>query len=208
MKTYLTNPAGRGYSRSDAALPNTEEIGHPVVDRGGNYRPMSFGPIGRAWKPRFGWAGTYGQRWLDERAPFWPADFDTRYFQAAPPDQQMPYLRGGEEITLHNLTPHARVDFHVPRLHLPLLLVRHRGPDEQLEPVIDTILLEPDLGRFTLIWRATVPMRRSCFDLRELVVGQARGAPYRLRRPSNRPRRTLDELVRLRRRALRAEAAS
>ena len=53
----------------------------------GAYRPMALGPVGRGWRPRLSYAGTYDQHWIDEVFPFLPADFDDRYYQAAPEDQ-------------------------------------------------------------------------------------------------------------------------
>ena len=50
---------------------------------------MSFGPVGRGWHPRLGYAGTYDQNWLDNVFPFLPADFRDDYYQAAPADQQI-----------------------------------------------------------------------------------------------------------------------
>lgn len=101
-RTYLTNPVGRGYAphkeRLDGQpMPHTEQAGHPIIDPAGSYRPMALGPIGRAWTPRAQLAGTYDQRWLDERAPFWPDDFDYRHFQAAPQDQWIPHPVGGNK---------------------------------------------------------------------------------------------------------------
>ena len=115
---YMPNPVGRGFHRQTdrkyvdgAPLPNTEESGHPVTGLDGHYRPMSFGPLGRHWQPRVAYAGTYDQKWLDEVCPFLPADFDERYFQAAPPDQQCPKFTGEQQVTLINLTPNGRCDF-------------------------------------------------------------------------------------------------
>jgi hypothetical protein len=210
VKTFLSNPVGRGYAPNEKdldgrPLPNTEEIGNPVVNPKGNYRPMSFGVVGRSWTPRAGFAGTYDQRWLDEQAPFWPRDFDLRYFQSAPSDQQMPYARGGEEISLRNVTPGGSADFKLPYLYVPLLFIPYQRQDRQVDPLLDTILFEPDLARFTMTWRATVPMRHSCFDIKEVVVGEPRPHPYRMRRPGNKPRKTLAELVRLRRQRSRSD---
>ena len=87
-------------------LPNTEAPGDPVTRPWGDYQPMGFGPIGRNWLPRLKLAGTYDQNWIDEVFPFLPADFDDRYYQAAPEDQQIDYPQGGEEVQL--LQPHAR----------------------------------------------------------------------------------------------------
>ncbi len=44
---------------------------------------------------------------MDEIALMLPADFNPLHFQAAPPDQRMPYPQGGEPIRLMNLVPPA-----------------------------------------------------------------------------------------------------
>jgi hypothetical protein len=132
VRSFLENPVGRGYAYykdkiDGRPLPNTEEGGHGVVDPGGSYRPMSFGALGRNWRTRVQYAGTYDQHWLDTRAPFWPDDFDCRYFQAAPPDQQIPYPSGGEEVVLKNLTPAGQVVFRLPRRSVPVWFLPYRG---------------------------------------------------------------------------------
>jgi hypothetical protein len=177
VRTYLENPVGRGYSYfkrnlDGRPLPNTEEFRKPVEKPNGNYRPMSFGPIGRNWQPRTRFAGTYGQDWLDYRAPFWPDDFDDRYFQAAPSDQQIPYPTGGEEVLLRNLSTDGYVSFKLPTVSMPVLFVPYRGRAEQLDSVIDTVVIEPDLGRFTMTWRVSYPLRRNCFELMRIVAGK------------------------------------
>jgi hypothetical protein len=177
VKTYLENPIGRGYSYfkngiDGHPLPNTEELGKPVENPAGSYRPMSLGPIGRNWQPRVRFAGTYDKDWLETRAPFWPDDFDYRYFQAAPAEQQIPHPVGGEEVVLRNLTADGHVSFKLPRLSMPVVLIPHRGRSQDIEAVIDTILIEPDLGRFMLTWRITYPVRKTLFDLLRIVVGK------------------------------------
>ncbi len=58
--------------------------------------PFGFGFVGRSSPGRAAFAGTYDRRWLDEVCPFLPEDFDHRYYQGAPPDQQYSHFRGGE----------------------------------------------------------------------------------------------------------------
>jgi len=115
VRSYLPNPVGRGWHHhiypelvNGAPVCNTEEINQPVRDPGGKYHPMAFGAIGRGWPSRIRYAGTYDQHWQDNVFPFLPADFDTRYYQCAPPDQQIAYPRGGEKVLLINLTPDGR----------------------------------------------------------------------------------------------------
>jgi hypothetical protein len=177
IKTYLANPAGRGYypltrDLDGKPLPNTEETGSPATGTNGSYRPMSFGFLGRNWPPRVKYAGTYDQKWLDNQSPFWPDDFDYRHFQATPEDQQISYPPGGEEVVLVNLTPHGVTRFKLPRMSMPVVFLPNQARDFQLDGTLDTVLIEPDKQRFMLTWRVTQPMKKSCFDMREVIVGQ------------------------------------
>jgi hypothetical protein len=180
IATYLKNPIGVGYypltrgkSLAGKPLPNTEEIGHPVRTTSGNYLPMSFGPVGRNFKSRFPLAGTYNKEWLESKAPFWPDDFNYLYFQAAPADQQIPYPKGGELLILKNLSPQGVTKFQVPCMSMPLLFIHPRGKDLQVNAVIDTIVIEPDKAQVMLTWRTSLPLRRNCFEIKQLVVGAA-----------------------------------
>ena len=63
-----------------------------------------FGPLAAHWQPRVQWGGTYGDKWAKDRQPLLPEDFDERFFQSAPEDQQAPtYLKGGEAVELVKL---------------------------------------------------------------------------------------------------------
>jgi hypothetical protein len=190
--TYLKNPVGVGYyplTKRNAligkSLPNTEEIGRPVKATTGTYQPMSFGAIGRNFESRIPFAGTYDQKWLDNRAPFWPNDFDYMYFQATPRDQQIPHPRGGEEVVLQNLTPQGITKFRLPSLQVPVLFIPHQGEDHELVSVIDTVLIEPDQSRFMLTWRISLPLRHNCFELRQVIVGEM-SRSWRIKRRAER----------------------
>ncbi len=202
---YMQNPVGRGYRRRFIAIegtpmPSTEEIGQPVTSPNGNYRPMAFGPMGRGWEPRYRLAGTYDQHWIDNIFPFLPADFDEGYFQAAPLDQQMPFLQGGEEVVLGNLTPEGRTRFKLPSIDMPVVFFPKRGPKEDTRAVIDTLVIEPDLRRFTLTWRASRPLKRNMFEIAQVLVGNMSRAWWRARELGKTYYATLDELARSKRR--------
>jgi hypothetical protein len=176
---FMANPVGRGFHKQTAReyidgapLPNTEESDNPVTWLEGNYHPMSFGPIGRHWDPRAGYAGTYDQQWLDEVFPFLPVDFDERYFQAAPENQQLPKGIGDQRMTLINLTPHGRCDFVLPHFDAPVHIFPRRGKREDFMAELDTILLEPDTGTAALTWRVTHPLKRDVFEISEVLVGK------------------------------------
>ena len=187
-EAYLSNPIGQGFypkSKYDLIggkpLPNTEEPGNPVEDPKGSYKPMGFGPIGRSWQPRPGYAGTYDQKWIDEVFPFLPADFDERYYQCAPPDQQIDYLRGGEEVMLNNLTPEGRVSFQLPALEVPVAFFLKNHQQQEVNAVADTLIIEPDRRRFMIVWRASLPLRKNMFEVAQVVAGRMPRGWYRAR---------------------------
>lgn len=168
-------------------LPNTEEAGNPIARPIGSYRPMAFGPIGRSWQPRVGFAGTYDQNWLDNIFPFLPPDFDEQYYQAAPPDQQMPYPQGGEPVVLSNLTPEGRRVFLLPRIGLLVWFFMKNGEEKEARAVIDTIVIEPDQGRFMMNWRASLPLKKNMFEVVQVVVGPNPEDKYQGRDPNAPP---------------------
>lgn len=185
---YFLNPIGVGFhTNTDGdivngkALPNTEAPGERVSNHNGKYRPMAFGPVGRGWKPRMDYAGTYDDAWLEHTFPFLPADFKDDYYQCAPADQQMPYPKGGEEIILANLTPHGFARFRLPTLEMPIEFSMANYERNHTAGVIDTIVIEPDLNRFTMTWRAALPLKRNMFEVAQVVVGKMPRAWYRAR---------------------------
>jgi hypothetical protein len=177
---YPTNHAGVGYHEyqdvefiDGKPLPNTEETGRRVKDPRGKYRPMAFGPVGRSWQPRIKWAGTYDEKWLDEKFPFLPDDFDERYYQCAAEDQQTDYLKGGELVELTNLTPEGRTTFRLPKqLEVTVLFFLRTGEMIEAAANLDTLLLESDRRRFMLAWRTAHPVRRTIREIQQIVVGR------------------------------------
>ena len=183
---FMANPVGRGYRRhlidiEGKPVPNTEETERPISSPKGDYRPMSFGVIGRNWLPRYPLAGTYDQNWIDNISPFLPPDFDNGYFQAAPPDQQCPYLVGGEDVVLGNLAPKAQLRFKLPTLALPIVFFYKKGGRHETHGVIDTLVLEPDNGVFTLCWRTSLPLKRNMFEVSQVLAGKMSTAWWRAR---------------------------
>ncbi|MBV9644481.1 MAG: DUF2169 domain-containing protein, partial [Verrucomicrobia bacterium] len=177
--TYLDNPIGIGYyplTKNRALigkpLANTCEIGRPAIGTEGKYRPMSFGPVSRNTRDRVKHAGTYDQAWVEDLAPFWPKDFDYRFFQSAPLDQQIPHLLGGEEVELENLSAEGLEHFRIPKFSMPVIFAPHRGQEEKATAMCDTLMIEPDENRFTLTWRAPFGLRRNMFELKEIIVGE------------------------------------
>jgi hypothetical protein len=187
-KAYMANPIGVGYYPLSKGrvligkrLPNTEEIDRPVKTTKGPYNPLSFGAISRNFQSRIRYAGTYDQNWLDNVFPFLPSDFDPRYYQAAPPDQQMDYPKGGEEVELINLTPEGRTRFRLPSIEIPVEFTNASYDRKETMALLDTIIIEPDQRRFLLLWRASLPLKRNIFEAVQAVVGRMPRGWYRAR---------------------------
>lgn len=151
-------------------LPNVEYPDQRLERWNDTPTPAGFGILGRGWQPRIRHAGTYDQAWLDARFPFLPADFDERYFQAAPEDQQLPELTGGTVVRCTNLSPGGSLVFKIPRVTIPIAF-RFRDREHAAEPRLDTMLIEPHRRRFLLTWRTRVAVGRKFQALREILVG-------------------------------------
>ncbi len=179
-KAFMENPIGTGYHdnlKNEAVhgtpLPNTEELQNPITRPDGAYRPMGFGVVGRGWLPRYPLAGTYDQEWLDNTFPFLPADFDSAYFQCAPTDQQMPYPKGGEIVGLVNLTPEGKTVFQLPSKQITVTYFLKNGEEKDVAASLDTLVIEPDQGIFTLTWRASLPLKKNMFEVEFALVAES-----------------------------------
>lgn len=175
---YLPNPVGRGWHKhlknawvDGTPLPNTEEIGKPVGFPGDKCKPMALGPLGRGWPQRARFAGTYDQKWLDDVFPFLPADFDERYYQAAPEEQHVPLPKGPMDVVLSGFTADGICQFTLPHFEAPVHVFPRRGDRENYLAILDTIVLEPDRDRFTLTWRVARPLRKNLHEIAQTVVG-------------------------------------
>ena len=176
---YLPNPVGRGWHKhlksawvDGQPLPNTEEPGQAVGFPKDKYKPMALGPLGRGWPQRARYAGTYDDRWLADVFPFLPQDFDERYYQAAPEDQQLPSPKGPLDVLLSGFTADGLRQFTLPHFEAPVHLFPKRGEREDLTATLDTIAFEPDLGRFTMSWRVARPLKKSMHEIAQVLVGK------------------------------------
>jgi len=179
-EALLTNPSGVGWfgknSRDQidgATAPCLESITDAVSKPDGLHVPTAFSAVGRHWAPRKDYAGTYDEQWQREVAPFLPADFDERFHQCAPEDQQMDYPQGGENIVLKHMMPsRPDVRFALPRLdHMKIRVMRTDYSTEEPRVLADTLYFEPDDERFSVVWRSSMPIRRRIQEFETVAVG-------------------------------------
>jgi hypothetical protein len=171
------NPVGTGFAASrdnltGVALPNIEYPGEMVSSWKDRPRPAGFGPIAGHWQPRVGLAGTYDDKWTKEQLPLLPDDFDDRFFQCAPQDQQAPsFLRCGVPVVLQRLTPSGELRSALPKVFLGFDTRFYDGSRElHKERRLHTVILEPDYPRVSLVWHSALPCHFKVQKLERTIV--------------------------------------
>jgi hypothetical protein len=179
-EALATNPDGIGWfgrhTKGDvdgAPAPNLEALDDPITSPDGHHKPAAFSAVARHWEPRSKYVGTYDDNWQRNIFPFLPEDFDERYHQCAPVDQQMDHPKGGEPVVLHHMTAgRADVRFHLPAFDtVKFRVLRTDYSSEMPAPAVDTLYFEPDEGRFSAVWRASVPIRRRLQEFGTIAIG-------------------------------------
>lgn len=159
-------------------LPNIEQPNARMRHWLDKPKPIGFGPVGRGWQPRIGFAGTYDDEWMDERMPFLPEDFDNRYFQSAPMDQQRSCLSAGDTFRCLNMCENGIFTASLPPLDARVCF-QFENRTDSLDLKADTLILEPNEKRLILLGRISVILQRKFTSLREIKVGKPPEAGYR-----------------------------
>jgi hypothetical protein len=171
------NPVGIGYARDEVGatgkpVPNFESPDAPLSSAKDRPMPIGFGPIGRWWPSRVRWAGTYDQAWLDEHFPFLPPDFDDRYFNCAPDDQQLDAYRPGEMVRVQGMTPEGDSRFFLPPVAVPVTVLERGGRATEATVIPDTVIVEPGARRFSLVGRYVHFPRPNVLSIEDVLVGE------------------------------------
>lgn len=157
------NYSGRGVTRDPKSLVDrpAAQLEYPDKPLGGrNNVPAAFNPIHRHWQPRASYAGTYDEAWMETRMPLLPVDFDDRFHVCVPPDQwsETP-LRSDEPIEVLGATPEGAWRFQLPRI-APGFSSVVLGRRQEHRTHLDTVLIDADVRRVELTWRAAIPLPR------------------------------------------------
>jgi hypothetical protein len=190
VDTYLPNPIGIGWASShtrkqlvNQRAPSLEYATDMIKRWNGNHRPAALGAIGSHWQERAQFAGTMNEHWQKNIFPFLPEDFDSRFHQAAPHDQQMPYPEGNETVILINLMQNRpRVEFQLPGIgFMPVRILRKDYSSELLQAVADTLFFEPEEKRFSVVWRTKTPLRKNLREIDCVAAGKVSAEWWRNR---------------------------
>jgi len=172
------NPVGTGFSiardhLTGTPLPNIEYANESVRSWKDRPRPAGFGAIEGHWQPRAVFAGTYDEAWMKNRQPLLPTDFDDRFWQSAPQDQQAPaFMRGGEQVVLYRLTAgRDKLHFLLPRVFLGFETRYYDGTGElHRNRKLHTVILEPDYPRVSLVWHTALQCHVKMEKLERTIV--------------------------------------
>lgn len=173
------NPIGTGFSTGSShcvgmRLPNIEDPHSLISSWQDRPPPAGFGPLECHWSPRRELAGTYDQKWLDERFPLWAENFDQRYNNCAPHDQQTPkFLRGGERVELINLTPQGKLIFDLPRV-FPFFRTKFGQEQVEHRGQLCTVAIEPDVPRVIMSWQTSLICNHRVDELDATIVTEKR----------------------------------
>lgn len=144
------NPLGMGLLDTDWSdhirqqpAAQIEETDHPITEPFSVYKPAGFGAIPAHWLPRRPLGGTYDKNWFDNIRPKWPPDYDTRFNNSAPEDQQLALIHSGNiAIELKNLRPDAaRLKLVLDCPKIAFSYATEKGVESYI-PNIDTILVD------------------------------------------------------------------
>jgi hypothetical protein len=172
---FQDNPLGRGAGGSDER-PNLRDPRDPQ-------RVACFAPISPSWPARKRLLRADVRKGLERPIPELPGDFDWSYFQAAPLDQRIPRLQGGEHLLLagmHSAFP--EIYSRLPRFEAVARFSGHTADPTEVHPVplvADSLWIDAEAGRVTLTFRGSVPVaREELLSRAEVVVALALdGAP-------------------------------
>jgi len=62
---------------------------------------------------------------------------------------------------------------------MPIVFIRRRADRVETQGTLDTILFEPEADRFSLVWRAHLPLHRDIFEISQVVIGRMSHAWWR-----------------------------
>jgi hypothetical protein len=160
---FPSNPSGIGYpdrmrpSRGPSLLPNLEDPERRIRTPNQAPPPSFLSPIPRAWKARTPSA--------ERRTPFlaFPEALDWTSHQAAPPEQQLAFLRGDEAFAVTPVLPDGKaLTGALPGLRARCFTERRKGDKpasfEEIPLRLDTVTFEVERRVLTLVFRGALPV--------------------------------------------------
>jgi hypothetical protein len=168
------NPAGRGVAKKpvdlvDRPAPQIEHPARPITSAADRPDPVGYGAISSHWQPRSDRAGTFDDRWLADRMPLMPHDFDMRHYNVANPALifEQP-LAPGDAVAVLGLAPRGVLRFEIPDVRVRVDARYDHGERLAITPGVDTVLFDVPARRVEIVMRARFVKGRGAMALREV----------------------------------------
>jgi hypothetical protein len=111
---------------------------------------------------RLKYVGTYDARWLRDRAPRLPLDFDEKFYNVSDPSLQLDTApQAYSRMHLVNLSLRGNDHARFPAATVDLVATYCAGVSRRQTHDLraDTLIFAPDLDRMSIVWRTLVPLR-------------------------------------------------
>lgn len=140
---------------------------HPhVIDPRHEDKPGGLAPVPRSFPSRQRRRGAASAERVDGPTPELPMGFDWRYFQAAPPDQQLRPLRGDEWVVLDGFDADLpRIQSRLPAAKASVQVTRAGEAPRVLDLTLDTIFVDADRRLLVLVYRDHILLEGSPSEL-------------------------------------------
>ena len=190
---YPKNPLGKGSAPVETEwgemvryLPNIEYPRSLIGAGGDRPEPAGFLPLEVTWPQRAELLGTYDQKWLRERWPYFPEDMNWDFFNAAPRDQRLrdAFFQGRESFVLEGMHPtKPLIQSNLPGLVQRCFVLRtenHSQPKDKQKEVFleiktrpDTVWLFPHEEKGVIIHRGVVEvMDDEAADIKRIFMAR------------------------------------
>jgi hypothetical protein len=161
----LANPAGvgfsvRGFRTMGLDLPQIECGPAFITSPASRVTPAGFGPLAPHWQPRSNDVVEIDEQAIAAGGCPWKNPPPESLFNAAPLDQRFNQPFDGElSIKLKGLTAETSGDvlINLPEIK-PLLSFQGKHTIDVPPPLCDTLAIDTDLRRISLVWRCALPI--------------------------------------------------
>jgi len=170
---YKLNPDGKGFKPVQTEtgekhfLPNIEYKNQLLISASKQPQPASFGRIDLMWEQRLSKAGTYDQKYIEQRMPGLPDDINWKYFNDAADDQWLnDYFKGDEEYSITNMhAEHATLHGQLPpiygRAFVNQMVFNNQTHEQEIQfkeipTKLDTLWLFPNSAMGVMIYRGSI----------------------------------------------------
>lgn len=164
----------KGKEMNGISLPNLEAPANLIKDIKDQPEPACYGFCASNWQPRVAYAGTYDEAWQQNRAPYLPTDYDSRFLSMAHRELIYPgYIQGGEPVKIMSMHKSGNLQFKLPHVKLAAM-VNLAGQEKRLVFQMETLIIEPNQLQLSMVWKAALPCDKNAQKIEKVNIALSR----------------------------------